>query len=86
MKTNLAASIRQRLLNRARQEQVPFDGVLNRFGRERLLYRIGNSEYRQQFLLKGAMLFALWYDMPHRPIRDMNLLGFGPGELFVLPA
>lgn len=84
MKSNLAASIRQRLLNRARQEQVTFDAVLNRFGRERLLYRIGISEYREQFLLKGAMLFALWYDMPHRPTRDMDLLGFGPGELFVL--
>lgn len=84
MKANLAASIRQRLLNRARQEQVTFDAVLNRFGRERLLYRIGISEYRDQFLLKGAMLFALWYDMPHRPTRDMDLLGFGPGELFVL--
>jgi hypothetical protein len=81
---NLAASIRQRLLNRARQEQVPFDSVLNRFGRERLLYRIGISEYRKKFLLKGAMLFALWYDMPHRPTRDMDLLGFGPGDLFVL--
>jgi Nucleotidyl transferase AbiEii toxin, Type IV TA system len=84
VKANLAASIRQRLLNRARQEQVTFDAVLNRFGRERLLYRIGISEYRDQFLLKGAMLFALWYDMPHRPTRDMDLLGFGPGELFVL--
>ena len=70
MKANWAASIRQRLLNR--------------FGRERLLYRIGISEYRDRFLLKGAMLFALWYDMPHRPTRDMDLLGFGPGELFVL--
>lgn len=84
MKANRAASIRQRLLNRARQEQVPFDAVLNRFGRERLLYRIGISAYRDRFLLKGAMLFALWYDMPHRPTRDMDLLGFGPGELFVL--
>jgi hypothetical protein len=84
VKANLAASIRQRLLNRARQEQVTFDAVLNRFGRERLLYRIGISEYRDQFLLKGAMLFALWYDMPHRPTRDIDLLGFGPGELFVL--
>ena len=84
MKANLAASIRQRLLNRARQEQVTFDAVLNRFGRERLLYRIGISEYRDQLLLKGAMLFALWYDMPHRPTRDIDLLGFGPGELFVL--
>ena len=84
MKANLAASIRQRLLNRARQEQETFDAVLNRFGRERLLYRIGISDYRDQFLLKGAMLFALWYDMPHRPTRDMDLLGFGAGELFVL--
>jgi hypothetical protein len=84
VKTNRAASIRQRLLNRARHEQETFDAVLNRFGRERLLYRIGISEYRDQFLLKGAMLFALWYDMPHRPTRDMDLLGFGPGELFVL--
>lgn len=84
MKTNRAASILQRLKNRARQEQESFDAVLNRFGRERLLYRIGISEYREQFLLKGAMLFALWYEMPHRPTRDMDLLGFGPGELFVL--
>jgi len=84
VKANLAASIRQRLLNRARQEQETFDAVLNRFGRERLLYRIGISKYRDQFLLKGAMLFALWYDMPHRPTRDMDLLGFGAGELFVL--
>jgi hypothetical protein len=84
VKANLAASIRQRLLNRARQEQETFDAVLNRFSRERLLYRIGISEFRDQFLLKGAMLFALWYDMPHRPTRDMDLLGFGAGELFVL--
>jgi hypothetical protein len=84
VKANRAASIRQRLLNRARQEQETFDAVLNRFGRERLLYRIGISEYRDRFLLKGAMLFALWYDMPHRPTRDMDLLGFGPGDLYVL--
>jgi hypothetical protein len=37
VKANLAASIRQRLLNRARQEQVTFDAVLNRCGREQLL-------------------------------------------------
>jgi hypothetical protein len=36
VKANLTASIRQRLLNRARQDQETFDAVLNRFGRERL--------------------------------------------------
>jgi hypothetical protein len=32
-------------------------------------------------LLKGALLFTLWYDLPHRPTRDADLLGFGPSDL-----
>ena len=32
-------------------------------------------------MLKGALLFTLWYDMPHRPTRDADLLGFGPSDL-----
>jgi len=32
-------------------------------------------------LLKGALLFALWYDMPHRHTRDADLLGFGASDL-----
>jgi len=27
------------------------------------------------------MLFTLWYDMPHRPTRDIDLLAFGDSEL-----
>ncbi len=38
------------------------------------------SSYRDQFLLKGALLFALWFDQPHRPTRDADLLGFGPPD------
>lgn len=34
-----------------------------------------------RFLLKGALLFTLWYDMPHRPTRDAELLGFGASAL-----
>ncbi len=48
---------------------------------ERLLYRLSQSEHSDQFLLKGALLFALWYDMPHRPTRDADLLGFGASDL-----
>jgi len=51
--------------------------VLDRFAIERLLYRLSISQYRDQFLLKGAMLFALWFDQPHRPTRDADFLGFG---------
>lgn len=43
MKANLAASIRQRLLNRARQEQETFDAVLNRFGRSGAWCRPGSQ-------------------------------------------
>ena len=52
-----------------------------RFALERFLYRLGQSAYGHRFLLKGALLFTLWYDMPHRSTRDADLLGFGPSDL-----
>ena len=44
---------------------------------ERLLYRLTCSEYASSFVPKGARLFALWANKPHRPTRDLDLLGFG---------
>jgi len=81
MTKDLSASIRARLKNIAKEEQTDFNAVLTRYGLERLLYRIGESEYTSQYLLKGALLFNLWYDMPHRPTMDIDLLGFGNNEL-----
>jgi len=81
MSQDLAASVRARLLNRAKAEQSDFNGVLLRYALERLLYRLSQSDHAERFLLKGAMLFTLWYDMPHRPTRDVDLLGFGPSDL-----
>lgn len=78
---NLAASVRQRLLNVAKRDGEAFDLVLTRFALERFLYRLGQSPYHNQFLLKGAMLFAVWGGEPHRPTRDLDLLGFGSDEL-----
>ncbi len=78
---NIAASVRARLLNKAREEQRDFSLVLTRYALERLLYRIGISEYADNFLLKGALLFDLWFDVPLRPTRDIDLLGFGLAEL-----
>lgn len=74
------ASIRQRLLDRARSRGEDFQFVLDRFAVERLLYRLSTSRYRDQFLLKGAMLFAVWFDMPHRPTRDADFLRFGTAD------
>lgn len=80
-KKNLAASIRARLLNRARADDIEFNLMLTRYALERLLYRLSMSAWADQFLLKGALLFDLWFDQPQRPTRDIDLLGFGSTEL-----
>jgi len=74
---NVAASVRQRLLNRSRETGEDYNLLLTRFGNERLLYRIGASPHAERFVLKGALLFAAWTGTPHRPTRDLDLLGRG---------
>ena len=78
---NVAASVRARLLNRARETGQDFNLILIRYALERLLYRLSISAYADQFLLKGALLFDLWFDIPHRPTRDADFLGLGSTEL-----
>lgn len=80
MSANLSASILARLLALAKQRGDDYSLLLNRFGMEWLLARLGMSQHADRFLLKGALLFALWYDTPHRPTRDADLLGFGPDD------
>ncbi|MAT73439.1 MAG: hypothetical protein CMJ58_28480 [Planctomycetaceae bacterium] len=74
---NLAASVRQRLMNIARAEGTDFQYLLTRYGLERLLYRLSKSPYADRFVLKGAMLFQLWTAAPYRPTRDLDLLATG---------
>ncbi|CAG9167284.1 nucleotidyl transferase AbiEii/AbiGii toxin family protein [Cupriavidus pampae] len=79
--TNKAASVRARLLNVAKAQGLDFNQVLVRYALERILYRLTQSRHADRFLLKGALLFTLWYDMPHRATRDVDLLGFGASDL-----
>lgn len=74
---NLAHSVRQRLLNLARNREEDPNLVFIRYALERLLYRLSCSDMADRFILKGAMLFAAWTDRTHRPTRDLDLLGFG---------
>ena len=78
---NLAASVRARLLNKAKSDGVDFQRLLIRYALERLLYRLSISPQKDHFLLKGALLFDLWYDFPLRPTRDIDLLGFWLAEI-----
>jgi predicted nucleotidyltransferase component of viral defense system len=84
MAVNKAASIRQRLLNLARERRENFDFVLKQYVIQRLLYRLSISDYQEQFLLKGAMLFLIWTGDLHRPTKDIDLLGFGKNDVDVL--
>ena len=74
---NNAASVRQRLLNHARQNKQAFDVVLVAYGLERLIYRLSVSNYRDRYVLKGGMLVTLWTVDPGRFTRDVDFLAFG---------
>jgi len=80
MTRDRAASVRARLLNVAKATGTDFNLVLVRFALERLLFRLSTSAHSDRFVLKGALLFTLWYDLPHRATRDADLLGFGPSD------
>lgn len=77
---NIGASVRARLLDRARVERSDFQILLTRYALERLLYRLSVSRHRDRFILKGAMLFVTWVTDPFRPTRDLDLLGHGDND------
>lgn len=74
---NIAASVRNRLYALSRERGDDFQLVLTHYAIERLLYRLSKSPHADAFVLKGAMLFAVWADKPYRPTRDLDLLGYG---------
>ncbi|MDH3601239.1 MAG: nucleotidyl transferase AbiEii/AbiGii toxin family protein, partial [Candidatus Tectomicrobia bacterium] len=67
---NVAASVKQRLLNLARAQQADYNLMLVRYATERFLYRLGLSPETERFVLKGAVLFRLWAMQDFRPTRD----------------
>lgn len=74
---DVGASVRARLLERARAERIDFQLLLTRYVLERLLYRLSVSEHRDRFILKGALLLSVWAGDRFRPTRDLDLLGYG---------
>lgn len=74
--TGVSASVKQRLLNLQRTTGEPFELVLLRYANERFLYRLTKSRLADRFVLKGAILLIHWIDKPHRPTRDVDMLGF----------
>ncbi len=74
----VAASVRARLLNRARAEGRSLQELLEYFAMERFLYRLSRSPHAERFVLKGALMLQLWCSERARATRDIDLLGFVP--------
>ena len=72
---NIEASIRAKLLNYARKENVPFQRILTLYIQEGILHRIVMSRYGQDIILKGGLLFYQLQGIIARPTKDIDLLG-----------
>jgi len=72
---NMSASVRQRLLNRARSDHRPFNELLQYYAMERFLYRLSQSVHVDRFILKGALMFKVWGSPELRPTMDIDMLG-----------
>jgi hypothetical protein len=81
IKVDMAASVRQRLLNMARDEKTDFMLLLRRYAIERLLVRLSESKHSRKFILKGAMLFLAWGEEMPRATKDLDLLGSGTNSI-----
>jgi len=79
--TGAALIVRNSLQALARRRGVEFQHVLSEFAIERLLFRLGQSKYRKDFVLKGATLFRLWAGDERRATWDLDLLGSGESEV-----
>ena len=83
---NLPASVQARLRNLAVARGEPAAVLYTRYALEGLLARLSASPHRTRFVLKGAMLFVLWSEAPHRPTVDLDLLGRGESDVGAMAA
>jgi len=82
---NMAASVKARLQNVARKSGTAYNELLPRYVMERFLYRLSKSKHADQFVLKGALLFAVWEpEYQRRTTMDIDLLGFVDNSLETL--
>jgi len=84
MPKNQAESIKGRLLKLARARKEDFNFILRQYVLQRLMYRLDVSDYANDFLLKGGLLYWVWNEDFHRPTKDMDLLGFGSDDITLL--
>ena len=72
---NIPASVKSRLLNISDETKTPYIEILQYYGIERFLYRFSKSKYNGKFILKGALMFAVWNVDGRRKTLDVDFLG-----------
>lgn len=81
---NIEASIKARLKNKAQETNRPFAEVMQYYGMERFLYRFSKSKYADKFILKGALLFAVWQIPERRTTLDIDFLARFDNEVVAI--
>ena len=79
--THVGASVRQRLLDRARAEGRVFQELATLYAMERFLFRLGASPHAERFVLKGGLMTLTWAEEYARITRDIDLLGRGANSI-----
>lgn len=72
---NIAHSIHEKLLSKAKIENRPFNELLQYYAMERFLYRLSKSAHKPYFILKGALCLKTFHCSELRPTMDIDLLG-----------
>ena len=73
--TNLPASVRARLKNKADEIGLDFNQVLQYYAMERFLYRLSKTKWADCLIVKGAAMLRVWEGAVARPTRDIDFLG-----------
>lgn len=74
-KFNYGQSVKVRLLNLARQENIRYQQLITRYFQERLLFRLSQSKFRSHFVLKGGALLYAYDKFAARPTLDIDFMG-----------
>lgn len=72
---NYGKSVRTRLLKVSKKSGIPYMTILVRYLQERLLYRVSQSEFKENFYLKGGALLYAFNQEKARPTKDIDFLG-----------
>ncbi len=76
-KKNPGYSIRMKLLNLSREIKTDYNYLVLQYAQERFLYRLSQSKYVNNFILKGALLLYSSNISSYRQTKDIDFLGKG---------